>query len=258
MTENVLYTVFWEDMNDNAYLYGSSVRYVNKHYILFENRLMPAGVPIKEWQSFVDYQAERHEPRLPLFAPGEAVVFRAYFKDSPRGTVIFRVTFYDRQKQRIDSVVLGGERDKFVFPERTFSYVIQLVNGGTEQVTFGYMELCSESHTVMHDIVRRDGQSDTLHILVPEYKGRMIRLSEEDIPGDMTNVIALSPNFFGTLASDQYREIRRLQMVSYSNVIIHCASKSYMDYTEKFSAMLKKINHTINVKTEYWDIGNDK
>ena len=258
MTENVLYTVFWEDMNDDVYLYGSSVKYFNTHYVCFEDRLMPAGVPIKEWQSFVDYQAARHEPRLPLFAPGEEIVFRACCKDSPRGTVIFRVTFYDRQKQRIDSFVLNGEYDKFVFPEKSFSYVIQLVNGGTEQVTFGYMELCSASHTVMHKVIRRNKMSDTLHILVPERRGRLLRLSDEEIPDSMTNVTALSPEFFGAPPFYLCREILRLKMNSYNNVVIHCAGESDQQYTQMFSAMLEKFNQSINVKTEYWDIGNDK
>ena len=258
MTENALYTVCWEDMNDDAYLYGSSIKYIDTRCVCFENRLMPAGVPIKEWQSFVDYQAARHEPRLPLFAPGETVVFRACCKDSPSGTVIFRVTFYDRQKQRIDSVVLKGEYDKVVFPENSFSYVIQLVNGGTEQVTFGYMELCSERHAVMHRVTRRNRMSDILHILVPAYRGRMIRLNDEDIPGGLTNVTALSPDFFGAPAFYQHREMLRLKIPSYHHVVIHCASESDRKHTGKFSALLEKLNPTINVKTEYWDIGNDK
>ena len=90
MTEYVLYTVYWDDMNDSTYLYGSSVQYLNKRYVSFESLMMPAGVPIKEWDSFTDFQAARHEPRLPLLRPGERYVFRVFCRDEPRGTVFFR------------------------------------------------------------------------------------------------------------------------------------------------------------------------
>ena len=106
MTEYVLYTVFWEDMNDRTYLYGSSVKYLNRRYVSFESLMMPAGVPIKEWSSFTDFQATRHEPRLPLLVPGESYMFRVFCRDYPRGTVFFRVIFYDRQNRRLSSCIL--------------------------------------------------------------------------------------------------------------------------------------------------------
>ncbi len=258
MSENVLYTVFWENMNDNAYLYGSSLRYLNRQFVQFENRLMPSGIPINEWQSFTDFQADRHEPKLPVFSPGQAVAFRAFYKDYPRGTVIFKAVFYDRRKQRIDSVLLTGRDDRFVLPEDTFTYVIQMVNGGTEKVTFGYMELIPEEHTVMHSVIRRDSQSDTLHILVPPFSGRMIRLRDEDIPEELTNVTVISPNFFTGVTAEQINEIKRLEMLSYGTICVHCASRSCMQHTGGLFSVLKEIKETINVKTEYWDISDDK
>lgn len=256
MTENVLYMAFWEDMNDSAYLYGSSLKHINNHYVEFDNRLMPAGVVIKEWKSFVDFQAERHEPRLPLLSPGEAVIFRAFYRDSPLGSAIFRVIFYDRRKQRIDSVVLKGAYDRFTLPKDAFSYAIQLVNGGTEKVSFGYMTLCSESHTVMHDIVRRDRHSDILHILVPKYGGRMIRLRDEEIPEGMTNVTAMLPHFFGTYRYPQLSEMVRLKLFSFREAVIHCADREYMKYTDVFSTLLNSDKRQVihkTVRTEYWN-----
>ena len=85
-----------------------------------------------------------------------------------------------------------------------------------------------------------------------------MRLSDEEIPDSMTNVTALSPEFFGAPPFYLCREILRLKMNSYNNVVIHCAGESDQQYTQMFSAMLEKFNQSINVKTEYWDIGNDK
>lgn len=255
MTEYVLYTVYWEDMNDSTYLYGSSVQYLNKRYVSFESLMMPAGVPIKEWDSFTDFQAARHEPRLPLLVPGESYVFRVFCRDEPRGTVFFRAVFYDRQNRRISSRILKERQESFVCPPHTFRYVIQMVNGGAEKVLFGYFELCAEKHTAMHTADRRDENETTLHVFVPAHSGRVLRVTQAELPSHLRNVTVLSPLFFASLRSEQKRLMRRLEMPSYDCVCFHLENPAHEKYIERLEQIEKKLKQ---VTTEHWNRKDDE
>ena len=130
------WTIFWNEHAKETYLYGTELVFHEKTDIEFRNELMPPGTVIKRWFSKVNYQAKRIEPALPMIDGEGRYHICLNASAEPSGGLILKLIFYDRYDVEAgEKIIRGGEAD-FQCPLKTFSYEVQLINGGAAQFHF--------------------------------------------------------------------------------------------------------------------------
>jgi accessory Sec system protein Asp3 len=130
------WTIYWNEYSSDTYLYGSEVTYHRRDDVEFHNRLMPPGTIIKQWYSKVNFQEKKIEPALPMI-DGESSYQITVNIDCPvsRG-VLVRLVFYDRYEGEAGSLTLRDKVTEFRCPLKTYSYRMQLINGGVSDFHF--------------------------------------------------------------------------------------------------------------------------
>lgn len=128
--------IYWNEYAKDTYLYGTELYFHAKDDVEFKNRLMPPGTVMKQWFSKVNYQAARIEPTLPMIDGEGRYHIRLNASAEPQSGLILKIIFFDRYDLEAGSqIVRDGEAD-FQCPLKTFSYAVQLVNGGVTQFHF--------------------------------------------------------------------------------------------------------------------------
>lgn len=128
--------IYWDEYVSKTYLYGATLKYHDKKDVEYSNRLMPPGTVIKEWYSKTNYQRDRIEPSLPII-DGESQYKIDIDIESPQSEgIIVRLVFYDKYEMEAGDVIVRSNSMKFKCPLKTYSYRMQLINGGFESLRF--------------------------------------------------------------------------------------------------------------------------
>ena len=97
---------------------------------------MPPGTVIKQWYSKTNFQVQRIEPALPII-DGEGQYKITINIDTPEGqNCLARLVFYDRYEVEAGSLTLRDKETVFRCPLKTYSYRLQLINGGVTNFHF--------------------------------------------------------------------------------------------------------------------------
>ncbi|MCI8428795.1 MAG: accessory Sec system protein Asp3 [Lachnospiraceae bacterium] len=130
------WNIYWNEYASDTCLYGSDVIFHQKDDVEFRNLLMPPGTVIRQWYSRTNYQMQRIEPALPMI-DGESTyqLIRNIDCDVDAGCLI-RLIFYDRYEVEAGSLVTRDRITDFQCPLKTYSYRMQLVNGGVTSFRF--------------------------------------------------------------------------------------------------------------------------
>lgn len=130
------WTIYWNEYSAHTYLHGSKIRYHKKDDVEFINLLMPPGTIIKQWYSKTNFQIDRIEPTLPII-DGEGEYLITINIDVPEGeNYLARLVFYDKYEVEAGQVVLRDKETVFRCPLKTYSYRLQLINGGLTKLNF--------------------------------------------------------------------------------------------------------------------------
>lgn len=130
------WTIYWNEYSSDTYLYGSEIVYHSRDDVEFKNNLMPSGTIIKQWYSKTSYQWQRIEPTLPMI-DGESRYQITVNVDCLTGEAwLVRIVFYDRYELEAGSMILRDKMAEFQCPLKTYSYRLQLINGGMTQFHF--------------------------------------------------------------------------------------------------------------------------
>lgn len=137
--EDNTWIVYWNDYTADTYLYGSEIEFHSKDNIEFHNDRMPAGTVIKRWYSKTQFQAQRIEPSLPII-DGENRYELIIDMDVPENELfLFRIVFYDKYELEAGFVNIRDIVTEFKCPLKTYSYQIELINGGLSHFNFHKM-----------------------------------------------------------------------------------------------------------------------
>lgn len=128
--------VYWNEYATDTYLYGSEIRFHKKDDVEFRNKLMPPGTIIKEWYSKTNFQMQKIEPSLPMI-DGESLYRIIVNIVTPEmEKCLVRLVFFDRYEVEAGSITLRDKITNFRCPLKTYSYKIQLINGGVTRINF--------------------------------------------------------------------------------------------------------------------------
>ncbi len=138
--------VYWDSLGKNSYLYGTSLDFDFKTKIVnYKNVLAHTGIIIKSWSSLTNYQSERIIPQLPILIPGKEYTIKLNADITPKNTVYVKVSFYDIYNDLIQYDFIKNGEGKFVFPEKTFKYKMELFNAGAHEMVFRNIRLSDSS-----------------------------------------------------------------------------------------------------------------
>ena len=133
--------IYWNEYASDTYLYGSEVEFIAKDDVKFKNLLMPPGTIIKQWYSKTNYQQQRIEPSLPMI-DGEASYRLIVNMDVPEfEECLVRLVFYDKYDKEAGEVSTKDRVLYFRCPLRTFSFRMQLINGGVTNFHFHWVKI---------------------------------------------------------------------------------------------------------------------
>lgn len=140
--------IYWNEYSSDTYLYGSEIIYHKIDDVEYRNELMPPGTMIKQWYSRTNYQAQRIEPALPLI-DGEGRYQITVNIDCPEDEAWqVRLVFFDKYDVEAGFASFRDEITDFQCPLKTYSYKMQLINGGM-------------THFHFHSIVIREIEDET-------------------------------------------------------------------------------------------------
>ena len=130
------WTIYWTEYSADTYLYGSEIVYHKKDDVEFTNHLCPPGTVLKQWYSRTNYQMQRIEPALPMI-DGETD-YRLFVNiDCPeKQQCLVQLVFYDKYEVEAGRIAIRDRVTDFKCPLKTYSYRLQLINGGVEHFHF--------------------------------------------------------------------------------------------------------------------------
>ncbi len=130
------WTIHWRELASDTYLYGSEIEAASADSVSFQNELMPPGAIIKEWYSKTNYRSQHMEPSLPMI-DGESYYRLKINMEVPEGeSCLVRLVFYDRYEEEAGTMIFDQPVTDFRCPLKTYSYHMQLVNGGMSSLVF--------------------------------------------------------------------------------------------------------------------------
>lgn len=124
------WTVYWSEYSSDTYLYGSEIDYHKMNDVEFKNNLMPSGTVIKQWYSKTNYQAQRIEPALPMIDGEGKYQIEINMECMENEAWQVRLVFYDKYDVEAGFISIRDKVTDFQCPLRTYSYRMQLINGG--------------------------------------------------------------------------------------------------------------------------------
>lgn len=130
------WVIYWNEYTEDTYLYGSKVIFHKKDDVEFENTLMPPGTVIKQWYSKTNFQMQHIEPTLPIIdGEGEyQITFHIDMKE--KESCLGRLVYFDRYGVEAGTLTLRDKETVFRCPLKTYSYKLQLINGGITKFHF--------------------------------------------------------------------------------------------------------------------------
>ncbi|MCR5106650.1 MAG: accessory Sec system protein Asp3 [Lachnospiraceae bacterium] len=131
--------IYWNEYSAETYLYGAEVTIHNKEDVEYRNILMPPGTVIKQWFSATNYQMQKIEPALPII-DGESKYHIILNIDGVEEAIV-RLVFLDRYGQEAGITIVRGNEMDFKCPLKTYSYKMQLINGGGSYFRFHYITI---------------------------------------------------------------------------------------------------------------------
>lgn len=136
MITEAKWVIYWREYAADTYLYGSEVTFKKKDDVEFKNALMPPGTIIKEWYSKTNFQMQKIEPMLPMIDGESTYKITVNIDTLKNENCLVRLVFYDRYEVEAGSICLRDKTTVFKCPLKTYSYRLQLINGGMTKLNF--------------------------------------------------------------------------------------------------------------------------
>ena len=141
-------------------VYGSKIEFLEDQSVVYQNRLMPPGTVIHRWYSKTNFQRQRVEPTLPLIDGERAYEITSDISyNSPQSReLMLRIVFYDRYDVEAESIIVRNGQAVFKPSIKTYSYCVELINGGNADFTVRSLilrEISKEEYDVRQERIKK-------------------------------------------------------------------------------------------------------
>jgi len=138
------FKILWTSNLMSFFKYGSTVSYVSKEEVQFENVLLSPGAEIVSWHSEVDYFTSRTPLQLPLLKRDHRYYLRLSGAVFPEGSLLIKVAFFNRVSEPVGHCFFGGQGGSFIYPKDAYAYKVSLLSQGLKRLQFHALELSEE------------------------------------------------------------------------------------------------------------------
>ncbi|MBO6140099.1 MAG: accessory Sec system protein Asp3 [Agathobacter sp.] len=154
------WVIRWREFLSDTYVYGSKIEFLEDQSVVYQNRLMPPGTVIHRWYSKTNFQRQRVEPTLPLIDGERAYEITSDISyNSPQSReLMLRIVFYDRYDVEAESIIVRNGQAVFKPSIKTYSYCVELINGGNADFTFRSLilrEISKEEYDVRQERIKK-------------------------------------------------------------------------------------------------------
>lgn len=207
--------VRWKEFLSDSYVYGSKIEFNEDGSVSYKNRLMPPGTVIHTWYSMTNFQGNRIEPSLPLIDGERAysIAVNIDYHNSESEALMLRIIFFDRYDAQAQSIIVRDKKAFFKPSIRTYSYRIELINGGNADFTFKSLvikEVSEEEFDAEQERIERLKEDSN-----KSKKKRRKNLSDEELSAlteqfksrysDGESLESLMPEAFAAICEADYR-----------------------------------------------------
>lgn len=245
--------VYWREISDANFMYGSRVNVAPDHVVTFANELMAPGVTIMEWSSKYNYQMRRRIPQLPNLNGGQKYYLYANFTTERATDLIVEVTYYNELGEKIGNDTIRGKRGRMNVPEGFDYYKIALLNGGVTQFTFYWLQITDNEDSLLDkdgfEVMEDHSQeTEVLNVVFLEpQRSRLVHLAEKYhyALGTAGNVVAIGTlkltahayrsRVLNKLLQNYNSNYKRLNLIGYGP-IGNDASQTYAKMFENATA----------------------
>ena len=135
------WNVYWSEYSADTYLYGSKIEYKSRTEVHFTNEQMPPATVIKRWYSKTNFQQTRVEPTLPMIDGEGSYELAMSIDKKPDEEILIRLVFYDKYDNEVGNLIVRDPVEAFKCPMPTYSYCMELINGGVSDFVFHYIQI---------------------------------------------------------------------------------------------------------------------
>ena len=210
--------VRWKEFLSDSYVYGSKIEFNEDGSVSYKNRLMPPGTVIHTWYSMTNFQGNRIEPSLPLIDGERAysIAVNIDYHNSESEALMLRIIFFDRYDVQAQSIIVRDKKAFFKPSIRTYSYRIELINGGNADFTFKSLvikEVSEEEFDAEQERIERLKEDSNKS--KKEKEEKIKNLSDEELSAlteqfksrysDGESLESLMPEAFAAMCEADYR-----------------------------------------------------
>ena len=132
------WNVRWREYTSDTYIFGSVIKFLDDGTVVYKNRLIPPGTVIHKWYSKTNFQLKKIEPTLPLIDGERAysITLNVDIEYDNSDALMLRIIFFDRYDKEAESIIVRGRKAYFKPSIKTYSYCIELINGGEADFKF--------------------------------------------------------------------------------------------------------------------------
>lgn len=135
------FKIEWTRSLHDIYKYGSTILYGKSNQVYFENKLLPPGSTIVRWVSNSYYQKERTLVQLPLLERKKQYFIDTDIQVYPVHSLLIKITFFNRLGKAVGMNVLTEKGGEFIYINEAFSYTIELISMGVNNLNFNYLKI---------------------------------------------------------------------------------------------------------------------
>lgn len=253
---NDIYKITWNKINQNTFMYGSNLSF-HPNYTVFENELMPSGLPIHEWLMLTEYSRDKEAPQLPLLKRQQTYHFKFDYSASPEQSIYFILIFYSKNGEEVQRHIIKEYQASVQFPDTAYSYKIVMMNAGVKRLEFRYLMI--QEYEQVQDNDMSMVVSDVFNAINMENYANIILIepttfNHESIyryVAHLNNVIAIDRWWQGNISTNIGK------ILDYFAPLAHKYDLHFIGYGPKSNVMAQIIGNMLKCKT-YRTVSEDQ
>ncbi|MBF0716096.1 accessory Sec system protein Asp3 [Gemelliphila palaticanis] len=191
--------IYWNNFGSNSYLYGSTLKFLKNKEVYFKNVMANTGIVIKEWKYITNYQADRILSELPLLQENKEYIVELNCREYPLNSAYLRINFYNLYDELIEYTIIKNKNGKFIFPEKTYKYTVQLFSAGLTEIYFNYFKIkeyteTKENNDIKDRLLNFDFNVKTINVIFQNPTLNLDNLIPNEILNNIKNIYIYKNN----------------------------------------------------------------
>ena len=189
--------IYWENYGSGSFTYGTTLKFNKKDKtVYYSNRMAHTGTIIKSWESKTNFQGNRKVPQLPILESGVKYKVKLEADVEPARSMYVKIIFFNIYGEEIDYIFIKNNFGEIIYPDKAYSYKVELFNAGVHSAVFKYLQIASMDEEIDEVIVtkikNKNEENKELNVLFVDYSLNSINYISEEILNKFDNLILVN------------------------------------------------------------------